>query len=692
MNIDSLSTKDEAKTKALEIETKLKEYDKAYYQDSSPKVEDSAYDKLVLFYKAILEKFPALLEEIEDYTASVKDGLDKKLSKITHKKAMLSLANAFDENDLKSFIERTQKFLNLNEDSFVNFYADPKMDGLSLSLHYVDGKLNQAVTRGNGKEGEDVTANAFVIDGIVHDLSSFNVPSHLEIRGEVYITKSDFIELNRAQEQNNGKIFANPRNAAAGSLRMLNRDLVKERKLRFIVHGLGYVSSLPYDDFSDYMESLKKMGFATNNYARVCENFEQMLSFYQDINQKRAFLEYDIDGIVYKVNNFQTFERLGIVGKTPRGAIAYKFKAEEAITKINNVIASVGRTGAVTPVAILEPVNVGGALISKATLHNYDEIERKDIKIGDYVRLVRSGDVIPKILGVLTKYRTNENSLQDIEKLTNCPSCGKPLYVNEDEVVIKCTNGLQCKAIFFQYMNHFVSKEAFNIVGLGSKTLELFIEKEYIKKPSDIFYLIENYGEEISEIKGFGSKTINALKQAIDEKRKIPLDIFLYALGIYQVGKKSSQVLASYYVSLDNFLNQMQKEQEGSINNLQDLEGIGPLMAQDIIAYVNSIEIKEIINSLKNVVLVQDNIRKESVQSPIAGKKVVFTGTLSISRQEAKSYAERLGAVIVGSISSKTDYVIIGKDAGSSKLAKIESLNIETIQDQDFTKMITDYL
>ncbi len=691
MNIDNITSKEQAITALKELEKELKAYDKAYYIKSSPLVTDSVYDKKVILYKSLLQKFPALAEEFEDYTSKVRDGIDKKLTKVEHKKPMLSLANAFNEEELKSFLERIQKFLNIEENNFLELYADPKMDGLSLALHYENGKLSKALTRGNGKEGEDVTQNAFVIEGIVTDISEFNPPKYFEVRGEVYITKQDFIELNKAQELKAGKVFANPRNAASGSLRMLDKEAVRLRKLKFIAHGIGYLSSLPFSCFSEYMQSLKQMGFATNTHFKVCKNFNDMVEFYNLIDSQRAFLDYDIDGIVYKINNLQTFERLGVVGKTPRGAIAYKFKAEKAVTKINNVIASVGRTGALTPVAILEPVNVGGALISKATLHNYDEIERKDIKIGDYVTLVRSGDVIPKIIEVLKEKREGV-TLKDIEVLKNCPSCGSLLYKSEDEVVIKCLNGLKCSAIFFQYMNHFVSKEAFNIVGLGSKTLEFFINQGYIKQPSDIFYLIEKYGKEIEEIKGFGAKTVNALKASIDEKRSIPLDIFLYAIGISQVGKKSSQVLASYYKSLENFLTQMQKEQTKELNNLQDLEGIGKLMAEDIVKYINSEEIQEIIKSLLLVVNVQNYVNKTTVQSPIAGKKVVFTGTLSISRQEAKSFAERLGAIITGSISSKTDYVIIGEDAGNSKLTKIKSLNIPTITGIEFINMVNNSL
>ena len=673
-----------AKKEHSKLSQEIGKLDLAYYQDDAPLVTDAEYDNLRNRILELEKQYPQLAKKT-GVTYKVGADIKSGFKKITHLVPMLSLGNIFLEEEIFDFSKKCEKFL---ETEAIAFFAEPKIDGLSFSAIYEDGKFVRAATRGDGFVGEDITFNLMTLKELPLELKGA-YPKVLDIRGEVYMDKADFFTLNQKQEAQGKKIFANPRNAAAGSLRQLNPEITRERPLKFFAYAFGYVSEDFFQTQSGFFEQLKAWGFPTSSEVKLCQNNDEMLDYYRLIASKRASLPYDIDGVVYKVNSLNLQQRLGFIARSPRWAIAHKFPAEKAETVIKKIIVQVGRTGALTPVANLEPVNIGGVVVTNATLHNEDEIKRKDIREGDTVIVQRAGDVIPQVLEVVFNKRSPE--AKEFVFPDKCPICGSDAVRKDGEAAKRCTGGLNCKAQAIEGLKHFVSREAFDIEGLGTKNIELFFTKEMIKNFADIFKLEAKYGEEISSWKGWGEKSTNNLFSAILEKRIIGLDRFIYALGIPQIGQTMARAMAKNYHSFENWINEMLKIAEDdneALTSLMSIDGVGELVARDILEYFSNNDNLQRINDLQKELLeitpFLNNVRK----TELSGKTIVFTGTLlKMSRAEAKEKALNAGAKVASSVSSKTDYVVVGEDAGS-KETKAKELGLNIINEDDFLKML----
>ena len=602
---------------------------------------------------------------------------------------MLSLADIFSEEELKDFIMSIKRFLNSSDD--IIFTSEPKMDGLSFSALYVNGIFTRGSTRGDGKIGEDITENLKAIRGFPLFLNK-EAPEVFEVRGEVFMSKADFLALNQKNEEEHKKTFANPRNAAAGSLRQLDTRITKERRLSFLVYTWGEVSEIRWKSQVEFLEYVKELGFPVNPYNKVCRNEQELLDSFETLMENRADLPYDIDGIVYKVNDLELQKRLGFLTRTPRWAIAHKFPAEQAITRLNNIRVQVGRTGALTPVADLEPVNVGGVLVSHATLHNEDEIKRKDIRIGDMVIIQRAGDVIPQVVSVLTEKRSTE--LPEFQFPTVCPECGAHAIREEDEAVRRCTGGLSCPAQAVERLKHFVSREAFNIEGLGDKVIDEFYKEGIIKTPYDIFTLEErnkpadlfsaSQSLNLENREGWGKKSVSKLFDAINKSKSISLQKFIYALGIRQVGTATAYLIAKHYHTFTAFMSAMVQQ---DLQLLVSIDGIGPAMAKDIVEFFKEEHNLSVINDLLSVISIEEFEGIANTTSEIFGKTIVFTGTLTtLTRSEAKSKALAFGAKVAESVSTNTDYVVAGENAGS-KLKKAQELGVKVITEEEFNRI-----
>ena len=678
---------------AQQLEFLAKEIEKAdvaYYQNDEPYLDDAAYDKLRRLNDALEAKFPHLIRE-DSPSKRVGALVKSEFKKVELKVPMLSLADIFSSEELKDFILGVKRFLNSSDD--IVFTSEPKMDGLSFSALYVNGIFSRGSTRGDGKIGEDITENLKVIKGFPLYLEK-DVPERFEVRGEVFMSKEDFLALNSKNEAEHKKTFANPRNAAAGSLRQLDAKITQERNLSFIVYTWGEVSDIRWSSQEEFLNYVASLGFPVNPYNKICHNDKELMDSFDSLMIQRSSLPYDIDGIVYKVNDLELQKRLGFLTRTPRWAIAHKFPAEQAITRLNNIRVQVGRTGALTPVADLEPINVGGVLVSHATLHNEDEIKRKDIRVGDMVVIQRAGDVIPQVVSVLKDKRTAD--LPEFQFPHFCPECGAHAIREEDEAVRRCTGGLSCPAQAVERLKHFVSREAFNIEGLGDKVIEDFYKEGIIQTPFDIFTLEQRNQPadlfssasslELEKREGWGTKSVKKLFEAIEKSKNISLQKFIYALGIRQVGAATAYLIARHYHSFDNFMNAMiQKD----LQLLISIDGVGPAMAKDIVEFFNEEHNLFIIRELLKVVHIEDFAGIENTNSEIFGKTVVFTGTLtSLTRNEAKSKALAFGAKVAGSVSAHTDYVIAGENAGS-KLSKAQDLGVKIISEEDFIKIIS---
>jgi DNA ligase (NAD+) len=657
-------------TPAQEIERLVREiskHDILYHQKDAPVISDAEYDRL----RQRLEELEKLYPEL---AGAQKVGAKplKGFAKVKHSVPMLSLSNCFSDEDVTDFIERVQKFLLVSE---IEMIAEPKIDGLSCSLRYERGILMTAATRGDGEEGEDVTANIRTIKSIPKKILADDVPNILEVRGEVYMNRADFIELNKAQEAAEDKIFANPRNAAAGSLRQLDTKITATRPLRFFGYALGEVSAPIAETQDGIRQKLKYWGFEIPEPCKLLGNGKEIIDFYQEIYGARPTLPYDIDGVVYKVNNLDYQKRLGFISRSPRWATAHKFPAEQAETIVRDIVIQVGRTGVLTPVAELEPINVGGVIVSRATLHNEDEIKRKDIRVGDTVVIQRAGDVIPQVVEVITAKRP-ENSASFVFP-TKCPECNSPVVREEDGVARRCTGGLHCPAQAVERLKYFVSRSAFDIEGLGDKIIrELWTEK-MIVTPADIFRL-KQYAAVLKLREGWGAQSVENLLQAIEERRTISLEKFIFALGIRQVGQATAKKLAQTYGSLENILTGLDGEA------LQEIEDIGPAVAQEIIGFFNDKGNQDIIRDLQSEITVKNFERVINANALLAEKTVVFTGKLvKMAREEAKAQAESLGAKVGSSVSKNTDYVIAGEDAGS-KLKKARELGVRILSEDEW--------
>ena len=681
-------TEDEAKKQLEYLAKEIEKADIAYYQNDAPYLDDAAYDKLRRLNDALEAKFPALIRN-DSPSKRVGAMVKSEFKKVELSVPMLSLADIFSEEELKDFIMSIKRFLNSSDD--IIFTSEPKMDGLSFSALYVNGIFTRGSTRGDGKIGEDITENLKAIRGFPLFLNK-EAPEVFEVRGEVFMSKADFLALNQKNEEEHKKTFANPRNAAAGSLRQLDTRITKERRLSFLVYTWGEVSEIRWKSQVEFLEYVKELGFPVNPYNKVCRNEQELLNSFETLMENRADLPYDIDGIVYKVNDLELQKRLGFLTRTPRWAIAHKFPAEQAITRLNNIRVQVGRTGALTPVADLEPVNVGGVLVSHATLHNEDEIKRKDIRIGDMVIIQRAGDVIPQVVSVLTEKRST--ALPEFQFPTVCPECGAHAIREEDEAVRRCTGGLSCPAQAVERLKHFVSREAFNIEGLGDKVIDEFYKEGIIKTPYDIFTLEErnkpadlfsaSQSLNLENREGWGKKSVSKLFDAINKSKSISLQKFIYALGIRQVGTATAYLIARHYHTFTAFMSAMVQQ---DLQLLVSIDGIGPAMAKDIVEFFKEEHNLAVIYDLLSVISIEEFEGIANTTSEIFGKTIVFTGTLTtLTRSEAKSKALAFGAKVAGSVSTNTDYVVAGENAGS-KLKKAQELGVKVITEEEFNRI-----
>ena len=681
-------TEEEAKKQLEYLAKEIEKADIAYYQNDEPYLDDAKYDELRHLNLALEAKFPHLIRA-DSPSKRIGAKVKSEFKKVDLAVPMLSLADIFEDAEVTDFIMSIKRFLNSSDD--VVFTSEPKMDGLSFSALYEKGVFVRGSTRGDGRIGEDITENLREIKGFPLFLDK-DVPERFEVRGEVFMSKADFFALNQKNEEEHKKLFANPRNAAAGSLRQLDARITGKRNLSFIVYTWGEVSDIFWKSQVEFLDYVQKLGFPVNPYNKVCHNEQELLNSYRSLMDNRADLPYDIDGIVYKVNDLELQKRLGFLTRTPRWAIAHKFPAEKAITRLNNIRIQVGRTGALTPVADLEPVNVGGVLVSHATLHNEDEIKRKDIRIGDMVVVQRAGDVIPQIIEVLKEKRPSD--LAEFSFPSVCPECGAHAIREEDEAVRRCIGGLSCPAQAVERLKHFVSREAFNIEGLGDKVIEDFYKEKIIQTPYDIFTLEERnrpqdlFSTDISlnleNREGWGKKSVSNLFDAINKSKDITLSKFIYALGIRQVGTATAYLIAKHYHSFEAFREAMCHQ---DIQLLISIDGIGAAMAKDIVEFFKESHNLIIIDKLLSVVRVENFDDVIATDSVFSGKTLVFTGTLStLTRSEAKSKALSLGAKVAGSVSNNTDYVIAGESAGS-KLTKAQELGIKIISEEEFIAM-----
>jgi DNA ligase (NAD+) len=687
--VDKL-TPAQARAELARLAEEIAHHDRLYYQKDAPEISDAAYDALRQRNLAIEARFPELIRP-DSPSQRVGAAPAATFRKVRHALPMLSLDNAFEEQDVRDFADRIRRFLGLKPEQEIELVAEPKIDGLSISLRYEKGRFVQGATRGDGETGEDVTANLRTIDDIPDYLKGRDPPEVLEVRGEVYMQRADFLKLNERRAKEEEPLFANPRNAAAGSLRQLDPSITAKRPLRFFGYALGEVSGKVAKSHWELLGRLRQWGFQVNPLAKLCASVDDVLAFYRDIANQRAALGYEIDGVVYKVNRFDWQERLGMVSRAPRWATAHKFPAEQARTKLKDITIQVGRTGTLTPVAELEPITVGGVVVARATLHNEDEIRRKDVRIGDTVIVQRAGDVIPQIVGVVLSERPKRT--QEYVFPEECPVCGSKAVRVDGEVARRCTGGLVCAAQVVERLRHFTSRNAFDIEGLGWERVEAFHRDGLLKVPGDIFRL-KKHAADIEAREGWGRKSVEKLLDAIDQRRRISLERFIYALGIRQVGEATAKLLARHYRTLENWRKSMEtavKDPEGdAAHELDAISQIGPSVAADILAFFAEAHNLETLDDLKRVGVEVEAAAApvRAANSPVAGKTVVFTGTLeTMTRPEAKARAEQLGANVTESVSKKTDYVIVGADAGS-KATKAKTLDVAMLSEQEWLKLI----
>jgi DNA ligase (NAD+) len=677
----------QAEEELARLAREIAHHDTLYYQKDRPEIDDADYDALRRRNEAIERRFPDLVRA-DSPSQRVGAAPSAGFAKVVHSLPMLSLGNAFAEEEVLEFMARIRRFLGLAADTAVELVAEPKIDGLSVSVRYENGRFVQGATRGDGTTGEDVTENLRHVKGLPEKLDHRRPPAVLEVRGEVYMTKRDFLKLNEAQEKAEKPPFANPRNAAAGSLRQLDARVTAGRRLSAFFYSSGEISEPLAETQWDFLAALRDLGFATNPLAKLCPDIEAALAVYRKIGETRAKLAYEIDGVVYKVNRFDLQRRLGMVSRAPRWALAHKFPAEQAETVLEDITIQVGRTGTLTPVAMLKPVTVGGVTVSRATLHNEDEIARKDVRIGDTVILQRAGDVIPQIVGVVEAKRLK--GAKPYRFPARCPVCGSHATREPDEVARRCTGGLICAAQVRERLRHFVSRDAFDIEGLGRKHIEAFFEDGLLKSPADIFRL-HRHRTTLAEREGWGRQSIENLMRAIDARRRIGLERFIYALGIPQVGQATARLLAKTYRRLETWQEAMvaaEDAESDAYRELTAIEGIGPAVAQDILDFFAEPHNRQVLDELAREVTVEDFTPPQAAASPVAGKTVVFTGTLErMTRSEAKARAEARGASVAGSVSKKTDYVVIGADAGS-KAAKASALGVTTLSEDEWLALI----
>ena len=701
-----LLTKKQAAEEHARLTKEIGEHDKRYYQDDRPVVTDAEYDALRRRYNAIEARFPEL-RTLESLSLKVGAAPARGFAKVRHAVPMLSLDNAFAEEDVVDFVGRIRRFLKLDDDARLDFSAEPKIDGLSMSLRYEGGELVTAATRGDGQEGEDVTANIRTLKDVPHKLSGRNIPRVTEVRGEVYMTKKAFLALNERQKEAGEQVFANPRNSAAGSLRQKDPSITASRPLGFFAYAWGEMSEMPEDTQSGMIKWFERCGFKTNPLTRLVHSTEELIAFHRKIEEGRAELDYDIDGVVYKVDRIDWQERLGMVSRRPRWGIAHKFPAERAMTILKDIEIQVGRTGALTPVGKLDPVGVGGVIVQNVTLHNEDYIkgiggkgetlrEGRDIRIGDTVVIQRAGDVIPQVVDVVIDKRPKGAKEYHFPKKCPCPLktdvVREETATGEEGARARCTGEFACPFQKIQHLMLFVSRRAFDIDGLGEKQVEFFFDQGWVKEPGDIFTLqARNNKLKLEEIEGYGETSVKNLFDSINARREIALDRFIYALGIRHVGETTALALARGYGSWDAFHEaalKVAKGDEEAIAEMDALDQIGDTVIAAVAAYFGEKHNRDIVERLTKQVKILD-AEKPKKDSAVAGKTVVFTGSLEkMTRDEAKATAERLGAKAAGSVSKKTDYVVAGPGAGS-KLAEAKKHGVTVLTEDEWLKLIS---
>ncbi|WP_315755092.1 MULTISPECIES: NAD-dependent DNA ligase LigA [unclassified Bradyrhizobium] len=697
-------TKAQAKVEWKRLALELETHDRLYYQDDAPKISDAAYDELRRRFTAIEKRFPELVSS-ESPSQKVGAAPSGRFKKVRHAVPMLSLDNAFAEEDVRDFVGRIARFLKLADDR-IDFSAEPKIDGLSMSLRYEGGELVTAATRGDGAEGEDVTANIRTLKDVPHKLHGRNLPEICEVRGEVYMTKQAFLALNERQKEAGDTIFANPRNSAAGSLRQKDPTITASRPLGFFAYAWGEMSAMPADTQTGMIKWFERCGFTTNPLTRLCHSVEELIAFHHHIEEQRAELDYDIDGVVYKVDRIDWQERLGFVSRTPRWGIAHKFPAERAMTVLKDIEIQVGRTGSFTPVGKLEPVGVGGVIVQNVTLHNEDYIkgignkgevlrEGRDIRIGDTVVIQRAGDVIPQVVDVLIDKRPDHAKEFHFPKTCPCPLhtdvVREEIATGEEGSRARCTGEFACPFQKIEHLKLFASRRAFDIDGLGEKQIQFFFDQGWVKEPADIFTLAaRNSKLKLEEIEGYGETSVRNLFNAIDARREIALERFIFALGMRHVGETTALALARGYGSWEAFHEACLKVANGdeeAIAEMDALDQIGDTVIKSVAAYFGEDHNRGIVERLTKEVKILDAERPKR-NSPIAAKTVVFTGTLEkMTRDEAKATAERLGAKVSGSVSKKTDYVVAGPGAGS-KLKDAQKHGVQVLTEDEWLQLI----
>ncbi len=691
-DVDAL-TMEEAGAELEALAGEIARHDALYHGRDTPEIGDADYDALRRRHDAIEARFPDLVRAdspAREVGAKPASGF----SQVRHSVPMLSLGNAFDDGDVGGFIERVRRFLGLADDDEVAVVAEPKIDGLAVSIRYENGRYVRAATRGDGQVGEDITANVATLDEVPETLAGDDVPEVIDVRGEIYLRRDDFLALNETRRAAGEALFANPRNAAAGSLRQLDVSIAASRPLRIFLYAWGEASSLPSESHHGALEAFGRWGLPVNPEIRLCAGLEELLERYRAIGEMRAGLPYDIDGVVYKIDRLDWQDRLGFVSRAPRWAIAHKFPAEKARTVLRDIRVQVGRTGSLTPVAMLEPVTVGGVVVQNATLHNEEEIARKDVRVGDTVVVQRAGDVIPQILGVVPGKRPANAEPYVFPEA--CPACGSRAVremnpkTGRPDVARRCTGGLVCPAQAMERLRHFVGRLAFDIEGLGDKQIAFFWERDLIRGPVDIFDLEEKVGPSLAELEGWGEVSARNLYAAIDGRRVIPLDRFVNALGIRHVGETTARLLARHFGGFESFRDTLAGAEVGrgeAWDSLVNVDGVGAAVAEALVGFFAEAHNREVVEGLAERLTIEA-VAEAGGDSPVSGKTVVFTGSLeAMTRQEAKARAEALGAKVAGSVSARTDIVVAGPGAGS-KLKKAAELGIAVMTEEEWLARI----
>ena len=709
LECDISAYSDEDKISYLnEFEKFLSQQDKYYYQDNYSEINDSDYDKLKNHHLQILEKYSFLKKESK-YIENIGFMPSEKFSKVKHKIPMLSLSNIFDEVGLDDFYEKIRKYLNLSLDTTLEIVSEPKIDGLSASLLYKKGVLEVGATRGDGSLGEDVTENIRTISNIPKIIEAKDVPEILEVRGEIYMNKSDFINLNEEMLQQGKQTYVNPRNTASGSLRQIDPNITRSRKLNFFAYTWGQISNNNFDTHFEVISKFKEWGFAINPYTKINRSKNELIDSYSELDAIRSGLDYDIDGVVYKINSLTLQDRLGFVSRSPRWAVAHKFQAEKANTRILDIDVQVGRTGALTPVAKLEPINIGGVVVRNATLHNEDFISGinsdgsqirngSDIRIGDTVEIIRSGDVIPKVVGVDISKRPLNSQKYEFPQL--CPICNSPAIrevnasTGRSSSVRRCTGDFYCVSQELGRLEFFVSRDAMNIEGFGGKSMQLFYDSGFIKRPNDIFTLQSRQDQRLIDIlslDGWGNLSMSNLFSSINEKRKITLDKFIYSLGIRHIGINTSKIISKNLNSIGNLIsliNNIQSDYNSYLETFLDNDGIGEVVIKSFLDFLSVDNNAAVVRDLNDQLDIMDFVIEQKLDSKISGLSIVFTGKFNtMSRAEAKDKAERMGAKVLSSISNKTDLLVAGEESGS-KLTKARDLNIKVIDENDWLHLL----